>query len=244
MMRAKILLGAATVLSLAGGQAYAATGYAGAAFINADAEVAGFEGDDDGWGIEGAAAFVAHPGVGVQIGAVLADFSDTTFSIDGHLNFRNDRWLLGGFLGAGELSNDGFWTIGAEGEYYMPSITLAAALGFADADNGDSWAIDGEIRVFPIENLRLEGAVGFGNVDTDFGDDDLFTAGISGEFQFDAAPISIFINYEHDEFDEADISGDTLFVGARWNFGGTLRMRDLRGVSLPGLSRFTASLGG
>jgi hypothetical protein len=158
---------------------------------------------------------------------------------------RTSRSLIGGFLGFGDVSDDTFWTIGAEGEYYMLNVTLAAALSYANFDDSDSdaWGLDGEVRIFPIETLRIEGELGFGGVDTPLGDDDVFTIGIGGEYLFDAVPISVFINYEHDEFDETDLSGDAFFIGGRWNFGGTLRVRDLTGVSLPGLSRFTGSLG-
>src|SRR5262245_12964207 len=111
-MRAFSFFGAAALLSLGAGQGHAAaSGCVGASYSDADEVAAGFEGDDDVWGIEGAAAFEASPGVGVQVGATVADFQDTSFSVDAHLNLRDSRRLIGGFLGAGEVANNTFWAI-------------------------------------------------------------------------------------------------------------------------------------
>jgi hypothetical protein len=255
--------GAATLVALAGGQAYAngddhqpaATGYIGAAYIHSDID---FDDDDDfffddddgddGWGIEGAVAVMATPDVGAQLAGVIGDFGgdDTIVSLNGHLNLRNEERLIGGFVSVGEIADDNsFWAIGGEGELYWPNVTLAGALAYGNFENGDgdAWSIDGEARYFFTENFRLEGELGFANFDAVFGDEDVFSVGVGGEFQFDASPISLFASYAHEEFDSSDLSADIITIGARLNFGTTLRMRDLIGASLPGLSRFAPALG-
>ena len=246
-MKTRVLAGAAAMFALAGGQAFAAAGYVGAAYLDAETDVGGFEADDDGWGLEGAAAFEVSPAMGAQVGVAFADSDegDDAFSADGHLNLRNEQRLIGGFIAAGEAADETFWAIGGEGELYMSQLTLAGAIGYASfEDDVDSWALDGEARFFLSDNFKIEGKAGYANIDSDFGDDDLTTLGIGAEYQFGAAPLSILASYQHGEFDEADLSTDAFTIGARWNFGaGSLKDQDRTGASLPGLSSFTSSLG-
>jgi hypothetical protein len=317
-MQTRLFLGVAAITALAGGQAFAngddrpvVTGYFGAGYFHTEADfdfdddiiigddiifddIFDEDFDDDGWGAEGAAAFTLAQDIGLQVSGVVRDTrsTDTSWSIDAHANYRDDRMLLGGFLGGGEFSNhgttvfvsdladidfgaldpflddddDSFWTIGAEGEYYWPSWTLAAAVSYADFDDDDdddAWSIDGEARWFLTPDLRLEGELGWASFNNGFGnfvvvddtgtifvfendddDDNVWSVGVSGEWQFGGGPLSVYAAYEHDEFDSSDFSTDVFSIGARINFGElTLRERDQTGVSLPGLSRFTAALG-
>jgi hypothetical protein len=318
-MQTRLFLGVAAITALAGGQAFAngddrpvTTGYFGAGYFHTEADfnfdedivigedIIAFEDifdddfDDDGWGAEGAAAFSLTEDFGLQVAGVVRDTrtTDTSWSIDAHAYYRDDRMLFGGFVGGGEFSNNGnrvfvsdgadidfvdlvpfldndddsFWTIGAEGEYYWPTWTLAAAAAYAgfDDDDDDAFSIDGEARWFPMPDLRLEAELGwasfnngFGNfvfvddtntifiIENDDDDDNVWNVGVSGEWQFGGGPISVYAGYEHNEFDSSDFSTDVFSIGARINFGElTLRERDQTGVSLPGLSRFSSSLGG
>ena len=99
--------------------------------------------------------------------------------------------------------------------------------GNDDAD-ADGFGLNVEGRYFFQDNLRAQANVGWASIDFGGGDDDALTFGAGGEYQFDALPVSIALNYAHSEFDEADVDSDTISLGVRWNWGGTLRDRDLR----------------
>ena len=105
----------------------------------------------------------------------------------------------------------------------------------ADDLDVDVTAIDGELRFFPSDNTRISGNVGYGNFDAGAGvDDNFWSLGVGGEFQFDAYPVSLFAGYQRTSFDEADLESDAINVGVRWNFGGTLFDRDRSGANLGG----------
>ena len=52
--------------------------------------------------------------------------------------------------------------------------------------------------------------------------------------------MSLAANYSHGEFDDADLSVDTLTVGVRFSFGGDLQTRQRSGADL---GRTAAGLG-
>jgi len=83
--------------------------------------------------------------------------------------------------------------------------------------------------------------VGFGNIDDGTDDADLVTYGIGAEYQLASLPISIFGGWQHAEIDDIDSDADTLGIGVRYNFGGSLFERNRSGASLArggGLGRF------
>jgi hypothetical protein len=242
-MKTNALWGAGAVLALATGQAHAGPGYVGGAFVSSEAEfevplVGVVEVEDDGWGIDGAAAFETSPGVGLQFGALIVEDADA-FSLNGHFNLRDTDSLIGVFVDLSGTDDDTRWAFGAEGEIYASDLTIAAAAGFSGEDDADVWGLDGEVRYFLTDNFRIEGELGF----TDDDIDSIVAIGAGGEFQFAETPFSIFGGYRHSEADETEASLDTFTIGARFNFGGTLLDRDRNGASLPGLSQFTGALG-
>jgi hypothetical protein len=247
-MKTRLVLGAAAVLSLAGGQAHAAgNGYVGAAYIESETDIGPAEIEEDGWAIEGATAFKASPRLSAQLGASFADSDDgdNSFAMNGHLNSRNSKRLIGAFAGVGEVADDTFWAVGAEGELYKGNVTLAGAVGYGTFDDSDTdtLGLDGEIRYFASPNFRIDGEVGFSNIDSGGGEEDATTFGVGAEYQLASTPFSIFGGLSRTEFDEADDTTDTFSIGGRLNFGGTLRDRDRKGASLPGLSQFTRPRG-
>jgi len=236
--------GAAAAIAFAS-QAHAGGGYVGAAYVDAKADVGSTTVENDGVGLEGAAAFETSPGVGVQLGAVVIDddSDDRTFSFDGHLNLRDRRHLIGAFASATDDGNDTTWSFGAEGELYQPKFTLAGAVGFSSENDVDMWGLDGEARYFVSQNFRLEGELGYTNFDTPGNGDSAVRFGAGAEYQFARSPFSIHGGFEHTEFDDTDLSVDAFTVGGRFNFDHSLLERDRKGASLPGLSSFTRALG-
>jgi hypothetical protein len=231
----KYLLGAAALVAMAApAVAHAdATGYVGLDYANTHVDGLG---SADGWGGEGAVAFQGSSDIGFEFdGAVVdGDDSDTVWGAAGHLFVRNDSYLFGGFVGATTADSDTVWNVGVEANKYYQNWTLAGAIQYANDDDVDvnAWGVNAALRYFPMDNFRIQGTAGWADVDYPGGDDNAWSLGAGGEYQFSAVPISIGVNYAHTEFDDADISADSWTVALRYNFGGgTLHDRDRHGAS-------------
>ena len=97
----------------------------------------------------------------------------------GHLNYRNDTYLLGVFGAAGKAYFDDsccgtglsstLWAGGIEGQWYMDHITLYAQGGFMDSGNpngeglSNTWFVRGEGRYFFSEHSRFMLSAGYAN---------------------------------------------------------------------------------
>lgn len=231
----KFIIGAAALLAVtaAPGIASAATGYVGAVYANTDVDHS--SGSNDAWGAQGAVAFGGSSDIGFEVDAALvdSDAADTVSRLAGHVFKRNDSHLLGAFVAADHADGATVWSGGVEGNLYFQNWTLAAAVGYADANDADAsaWAANVAARFFASDNLRLDAHVAYANIDYDFGGDDTATVlGVGAEYQFSAAPISVAASYDHDDFDNSN-SANVWSLAVRYNFGGTLRERDRSGAS-------------
>jgi hypothetical protein len=256
-MRSLIIAAAALVAVAAPGVASAqATGYVDASYANSSVDTDFGDADADGWAVGGAVAFDAYA-LGVQLDANYAnseaDEGDDTdaWNIGGHVFKRTDTWLLGGVVNYGSVdAGDGdsdFWTVGVEGQYYLERATLDAAVTYTEADDADlsATAVDLGGTYFFTDNFTVNAGVGFAQLENDFGDDaDVISAGLGAEYQFASVPVSVFGGYAHSEVDDFDLSSDTLSIGVRYNFGGTLYERNRSGASLSrgGAGRFLGLL--
>jgi hypothetical protein len=236
----KLFLGAAAAMALAAPGVASANGYVGLDYANVDAD--GFE--SDGFGVSGSA--VVTPNIALDA-AVADNDDDTSWGATGHLFTNNSSYLIGGFLGFAGNDDTTTWGGGAEGQVYLNNVTLAAAVGYGANDDADvdTWGVNGEARYFISENFRIEGGLGWANVDGGGGaDDDALSFGVGGEYLFAAAPISVGLGYSNTQFDEADVDIDTISATVRYNFGGgSLMDRDRSGGGLAGLSGVTSALG-
>ncbi|UPT62017.1 MAG: hypothetical protein M0D54_16775 [Hyphomonadaceae bacterium JAD_PAG50586_4] len=232
------IIGAAAVLALAvPGVAAAQTGYVGAAISNTEFDA----GDDfDSYGVEGAVAFAGSGSIVFEVDAALSDSDDTDmgYGLVGHVYSRNDSHLIGGFVGVAGSDDSETWTVGVEAAKYYTDWTLAGAVAYGNNDDfgSDGWGANAEARYFINDNFRLNGNIGFATIDYDsFGEDDAFSYGLGGEYQFAALPVSVAAAWNHVEFDEVSTEADTLSLAVRYNWGGTLRDRDRNGASQAGV---------
>jgi hypothetical protein len=212
------------------GVAAAQTGYVGAVYGNADADAF----DEDFYGVEGAVAFAGSGSIVFEVDASIVDSDDTDtgYGLVGHVYARNDSHLFGGFVGIAGNDDTDTWTAGLEAAKYFSNWTLAGAVGYGNNDDFDTdgWGLNVEARAFVHDNFRLNGNIGFADVDTGAGDEDVTIYGVGGEYQLAALPVSFTADYNTADFDGGDV--DTWTVGVRWNFGGqTLRDRDRNGAS-------------
>jgi outer membrane protein with beta-barrel domain len=231
----KYMLGAAALVAMAAPAVAHAdpSGYVGLDYANVHVDGLG---SADGWGGEGAVAFQGSPGLGFELdaSAIDGDNTDTTWGAAGHIYTRDDNYLFGAFVGAATNDSDTTWNVGVEANKYMQSWTLAGAVQYADNNDADvnGWGVNGAARFFPTDNFRLQATAGWADVSFPAGDDNAWALGAGAEYQFDAMPISIGVNYAHTEFNDANVSADAWTVALRYNFGaGTLRDRDRHGAS-------------
>ncbi len=234
------------VALLAAAPAFAATGYVGAAYTRAEVDTGLGDSDADAFGVEGAVAFDATASLGLDVDAAYADSddSDSSTGAAAHLYAKGAGYKFGAFAGLAD-AGDTVYSVGVEGQKNFGAVTLAAAVGYASADDTDIDAIgvDGELRYFVTDNFRLNGKLGYANLDGPGGDDDLLSAGVGAEYQLAATPVSFTAGYQHAEFDTADVSSDAFSVGIRYNWGGSLKERNDNGPSFAGLSSLTGALG-
>jgi hypothetical protein len=245
-----MLIGAMSAIALLAvvPAAQAGTGYVGAAYNRVNVDTGAGDDDADGWGVEGAFAFNATQSLGVQVDAAYTDADgddNEAYGLTGHVNARNDSYLFGGFVGIADVGDETVWSVGLEGEKYLGNVTLAAAAGYANADDSDAdiWGVDGQVRYFLTDNFRIQGSLGWANVEAGAVDDNAWSAGVGGEYQFASLPVSVFGGYTHAELDDANFDSDAFTVGVRYNFGGTLKDRDRTGASLAGLSSLASRAG-
>lgn len=245
-----MLIGALSAVALlaVAPAANAGSGYVGAAYNRAEVDTGLGDADADGWALEGAYAFNPSGSLGVQVDAAYADADgddNESYGVTGHVNARTDKYLVGGFVGLADVADETVWSAGLEGEKYYNNFTVAGALGYANADDSDAdiYGVDGQVRYFLQDNFRIQGSLGYAKVEAGPADDNVWSAGVGGEYQFASLPVSINAGYAHSEFDDADISSDAFTIGVRYNFGGTLKDRDRKGASLAGLSSLASRAG-
>lgn len=255
----KFLLGAAAALAItAPGVAAAQSAYIDLGYQSTEADIAGVEADGDSWTLGGAGAWGGNNSLGFQVdGLVSQSEADgggdvDSYNLGGHLFGRSDGGLVGGFVNYGNVDIEGLgdfdvWTAGVEGQLYLSRGTIDGAVSYSEGEDIDAslTAVDAGYTHFITDNFSLGGNVGFGQLDDGVDDGDLVSYGVGAEYQLAAAPISIFGGWQHSELDDADADADTLGIGVRYNFGGTLLDRNRNGASLSrggGLGRFAGLL--
>ncbi len=237
------IIGAAALLAVAAapGVASAASGYVGVTYSNTDVDNGG---SNNAWGAEGSVVFSGSSQISFELDGAIADGddTDTVTAATGHVFVRNDSYLFGGFVGAAHSDDSTTWSVGLEANKYFEAWTLAGAIAYANNNDADvsGWGVNAQARVFPTDNFRLQGNVGWAQVDLPGGDDDnAWTAGVGAEYQFAALPISVGATYNHVEFNDTDVSANVWGVTLRYNFGGgSLRDRDRNGASQSDLVNF------
>lgn len=224
-------IGAAALLAAAvPGVAAAASGYVGAAY--SEVELDGAD-DAEAYGVEGAVAFSGSGSIVFEVDAAVTDSDDTDegYGVTGHIYSRNDSHLFGGFVGIATSDDSDTWTAGLEASKFYDSWTLAGALFYANNDDAevDAYGVNAQARLFLNDNFRLQGNLGWAQVDAGASDGDAFLYGAGGEYQFSAIPISVGASYNRVDGDDAE--ADVLSATVRYNWGGSLRDRDRNGAS-------------
>ncbi len=170
MRHLMITTAAALAVGLIAAPAYAApAGYVGAQYIHQSVDPGNL--DADGWRIDGAAAFDLAP-IGVAINGGVTDSdqnnTDATWDVGAHAFGKLAGGKLGAFVDYADDGNgDNIWGFGGEGQFGAGPATLVGSVGWQNYDSGvfdDAWGVGAEARIFPTDNLRLSGSVGYSDL--------------------------------------------------------------------------------
>lgn len=166
------------------------------------------------------------------------DLSDETIaSTAAHLTTKvGDSWRVGGFAALSRPSNDTLWAVGGEASKYFDKVTLNGLVAYGQSNDldADLYAVRGEARYFVSDDFRLDAGAGYSKLDGDVGGEaDIWDVNLGGEYKFANTGWSTFGKYTHTESDDlADLNSDSVKVGFRYTFGGSLKARDAAGADL------------
>ena len=227
-------LGAAAAALMMAGTAHADGGYVGLSYNNNS------DTDINSWTIDGA---FASSNFQIDAGYTNIDDLDANeWNIGAHLFSRSDQWLWGGYVGYSTVSGDGGddineWTVALQTQFYMPRTTISGDLSYSQITDfpflGDvtTTQLSGEARFFATDNFSFQGNLGWGNLDSDFGDGNFWTYGVGAEWQADSFPVSVLAGWQAFDPEDSD-SSSAWTIGVRYNWGGTLLQRNRSGAGL------------
>ena len=234
-MKNTLIFGAAAAALMMAAAPAHANGYVGLSYQDAD------DANVESTAISGSALLTGHIQVDGSYANLEAGGADADlFNIGGHAFVRDQQWMWGGYLGFSNLDAGGGadideWTLAAQAAYYMARTTLSGSLGYSEADTGgpdvETIALDGEARHFFTDNFSGQFNAGFGNAEQLGVDVDFTTVGVGAEFQLASAPVSFYGGYQHIDVDGGG-DNDSIGVGVRWNWGGSLIERNRSGAGL------------
>jgi opacity protein-like surface antigen len=240
----KNLFAAACAVALLGSAVAAqaqTVGHVGANYSRTDLDTPLGDADGDIFQLEGAVRFDAGS-LGAQIDGSVTNYDgdDTSFGATGHLNTKVGNGLIGGFAGVEASDDVTIWGVGVEGQANLSAKTsLYGQAGYGNVDDlfdADIWAVRGEVRHFVSDNFRLTGSLGYATIDAG-SNIDAWTAGVEAEYQFAETPFSVVAGFDHTDSDDLNSNADTVRIGFRYTFGGTLKDRDQSGASLGSASK-------
>jgi hypothetical protein len=155
-----------------------------------------------------------------------------------HLNYHGDSYSVGAFGGVVAMTD--YYDTGL-GYSVLGGIEAQLALGdyiVIGGQVGSSRQVSGEnlsdpvnsvfgqvdMKVFPLDNLKLQASVGMAKGDV-WGVDqlDLLSVGLEAEYQFEDSPLSIFASYTYtaeDGFGDDFLDHGVARVGARFSLDG------------------------
>jgi hypothetical protein len=169
------------------------------------------------------------------------DLSDETVASGAvHLTTKiGDSWRVGGFTALSRPSNDTQWAVGAEAHKYLNKVTLSGLVAYGQSNDldADLYAVRGEARYFVTDDFRLDAGAGYSKLDVDGnangGEAEAWDVNVGGEYKFAGTGWSTFGKFTHSESEDlADLKSDTVKIGVRYTFGGSLKTRDAAGADL------------
>jgi hypothetical protein len=192
------------------------------------------EDEADSYQIDGAFGS-ASGSFGFQIDGGFGNIEDEvdTQTIAGHAYWNGGGWRIGGVYaytnfdtGSGSASEtaygiEGTWDLGTQA-VVLASYTIGETELSGDVDTS---SFDIGLNYYFTENFRVGASYGFGKLEAGGDEADTSHLRLNTEWQPWTTPVSFTLGYN--SFDSDDLGDtDSWSIGARWNFGGSLRQRD------------------
>lgn len=225
-MKKTALLAAAAALFAATPAFAQAGGSIGLNYTNIEDEAEGYQLDG---------AFGSASGsFGFQLDGGFGSIEDAdTQSIAGHAYWNSGGWRVGGVYaytnldGGGDSASEtaygieGTWDLGTQ-------AVVLASYTIGETDLGvdvDTSSFDIGLNYYFTENFRVGASYGFGKLEEGGDEADTGNLRLNTEWQPWTTPVSFTLGYN--SFDSDGLTdADSWSIGARWNFGGSLRERD------------------
>ncbi len=241
-MKTTLFAAAAAVAVLASAPAFAETiGSVGAAYNYTNVDTNAFEQDGSSAIVDGSVAIQTTTPWTITLNGALT-YSDNKLSDDTNVYgtahgtyLLNNGVRVGGFAGLADVADDTVWAVGGEAHKYFDQVTLSGVVAYGQTDDTDAdlWAVRADARYFVNDNVRVNANVGYANADFGPVDADIWNIGLGGEYKFASNGWSVFGGYNHAESNDlADLKADSVNVGVRYTFGGSLKERDRAGADL------------
>jgi hypothetical protein len=195
------------------------------------------EDEADGYQLDGAFGS-ASGSFGFQIDGDFGNIEDEvdTQTIAGHAYWNGGGWRIGGVYaytnfdtGGGSASEtaygiEGTWDLGTQA-VVLASYTIGETELSGDIDTS---SFDIGLNYYFTENFRVGALYGFGKLEEGGGGEaDTSNLRLNAEWQPWTTPVSFTFGYNRFDIDDGVGEGaDSWSIGARWNFGGSLRERD------------------
>jgi hypothetical protein len=159
---------------------------------------------------------------------------DSSISGRVHASYLVGDLRVGGFVGAQEINSDGLWNVGVEAQKYMGPMTLTGTVVHENIEgtSGEIWSTGADVAYFVSPTIRVNAGLGYTSADTDGQAFEGWAARVGGEYQFAGTGFSLVADYDRTEFNDLNLSVDTVTVGARFAFGGNLQARERSGADL------------
>lgn len=193
------------------------------------------EDEADGYQLDGAYGSTSGS-FGFQVDGGFGNIEDAldTQTIAGHAYWNGGGWRIGGVYAYTNLDDgsdsasetafgvEGTWDIGTQA-VALASYTIGESELGGDVDTS---FFDIGLNYYFTENLRVGASYGFGSLEQGSAEADTNNLRLSAEWQPWTTPVSFTFGYNSFDADDGPAGLDTWSIGARWNFGGSLRERD------------------
>jgi hypothetical protein len=192
------------------------------------------EDEADGYQLDGAFGS-ASGSFGFQIDGGFGNIEDEvdTQTIAGHAYWNGGGWRIGGVYaytnldtGSGSASETAYGIEGTRDLGTQAVVLASYTIGEIElsGDVETSW-FDIGLNYYFTENFRVGASYGFGHLEEGGDEADTGNLRLNAEWQPWTTPVSFTLGYN--SFDSDDLGDtDSWSIGARWNFGGSLRQRD------------------
>lgn len=142
-------------------------------------------------------------------------------------------YRVGGFYSAQETYNTSLSTFGAVAQKYFDRATVSGVASYGTVYDLDIYSVKADVAYYPTTALRLNAGLGYQTIEPNWGSSaDTISADIGAEYQIASTPYTVFGAYNYADSNDMRLEENSIKVGVRYNFGGTLQSRERAGTRI------------